>query len=84
MKDKNGDSWSLPELNTRIQEKSLALLKNAVAHRMEAINAKKPKPMIKETPATRKSNMPKPITIIVAIFFLCSSNYLMGKVTGPT
>lgn len=48
----------------------MALLKNAVAQRMEAMKAMKPKPMIKETPATRKSNRPNPTITIIAMFFL--------------
>lgn len=38
------------------QRMSLALYKKATEHRMEAMKAKMPKPIIKEIPATTKSN----------------------------
>ncbi|KAJ0094214.1 hypothetical protein Patl1_16597 [Pistacia atlantica] len=38
------------------QEMALALCKKAIEHRMEAMKAKMPKPIIKEIPATTKSN----------------------------
>lgn len=49
---------------------SLALLKNAVAQRMEAMKVMKAKPMINETPATRKSNSPNPTITIMTMFFV--------------
>lgn len=70
-------------LDYEIQYTSLALLMNAAEQRMEAIRAKIPKPIIKETPATTKSikycTLNPNNTIFFLFFFFFLFLFYSGK-----